>query len=142
MSGEEGTRNFLVKRAGCVISLFRAYQFGRLECEARVYVAPGRIDREADLSSQTFQPCANVRPFLGRKRFRCAFGRRLRMNLKWEPPQIGVELARCLFGPDRAEITKRSNNVGPDIDHAIHNCDHRNPIDACVRLPRIEGPSD
>jgi hypothetical protein len=47
------------------------------------------------------------------------------MNLKWKPTQISLEVSRGLFGPDRAEITKRSNDVGPDVDDAIHNCDHR-----------------
>lgn len=43
------------------------------------------------------------------------------MNLKWKPTKMSLELARRLFGPDRAEVTKRSNNVGPDVDDAIHN---------------------
>ena len=44
------------------------------------------------------------------------------MNLKWKPTQISLELSRRLFGPDRAEVAKRSNNVGPDVDEAIHKC--------------------
>jgi len=44
------------------------------------------------------------------------------MNLKWKPTQISLELSRRLFGPDRAEVAKRSNNVGPDVDDAIHKC--------------------
>lgn len=46
------------------------------------------------------------------------------MNLKWKPAQISLELSRRFFGPDRAEITKRSNNIGPDIDDATHKCNH------------------
>lgn len=47
------------------------------------------------------------------------------MNLKWKPTQISLKLSRRLFGPDRAEVTERSNNVGPDIDDAIHKRGHR-----------------
>jgi hypothetical protein len=42
------------------------------------------------------------------------------MNLKWKPTQISLELPRRLFGPDRAEVTKWSNHVGPDVDNATH----------------------
>lgn len=47
------------------------------------------------------------------------------MNFKWKPTQTSLELFRRRFGPDRAEITKRSDNVGPDVDDAIHKCAHR-----------------
>jgi hypothetical protein len=47
------------------------------------------------------------------------------MNLKWQPTQISVELSCGLFGPDRAEITKRSNDVEPDVNDATHKCGHR-----------------
>ena len=47
------------------------------------------------------------------------------MNLKWKPTKMSLELSRRLFGPDRAEVTERSNNVGPDIDDAIHKRRHR-----------------
>jgi hypothetical protein len=46
------------------------------------------------------------------------------MNLKWKPAQVSIELSRRLLGPDRAKITKRSNYVRPDVDEAIHSCDH------------------
>jgi hypothetical protein len=72
--------------------------------------------------AQTLKPRANLRPVLRRKWFLCPFGRRLRMNLKWKPTQISLELSRRLFGPDRAEVAKRSNNVGPNVDDAIHKC--------------------
>jgi hypothetical protein len=42
------------------------------------------------------------------------------MNLKWKPAQSRLELSRRLFGPGRAEVTKSSNNVGPNVDDAIH----------------------
>jgi hypothetical protein len=43
------------------------------------------------------------------------------MNLEGKPTQISLECLRRLFGPDRAEVTKRSDNVGPDVDDAIHD---------------------
>jgi hypothetical protein len=64
-------------------------------------------------------------PVLRWKRFGLPFRWRFRMNLKRKPTQISLEVSRGLFGPDRAEITKRSNNVRPDVDDAIQNCDHR-----------------
>jgi hypothetical protein len=42
------------------------------------------------------------------------------MNLKGNPTQVSFQLPRGLLGPDRAEVTKRSNNVGPDVDDATH----------------------
>ena len=42
------------------------------------------------------------------------------MNLKWKPTQISLELSRRLLGPDRAEVTKRSDNVRPDVDDTLH----------------------
>jgi hypothetical protein len=121
MFGEESARNILIKDADCAVTLFGAHQLGRLERETRVNVTFGRVDWKPDFLAQTLKPRANLRPFLGPKRFRCPFGRRLRMNFEWEPTQISLELSRRLFGPDRAEITKRSNNVRPDIDDTIHN---------------------
>jgi hypothetical protein len=35
--------------------------------------------------------------------------------------QVSLQFSRRLFGPDRAEIAERSNNVGPDIDYATHD---------------------
>jgi hypothetical protein len=42
------------------------------------------------------------------------------MDLKRKPTQVSLQFSRRLFGPDRAEIAKRSNNVGPDVDYATH----------------------
>src|ERR1041384_8010216 len=120
MFGEERARDILIKDADCVVAFSGAHQLGGLERETRVNVAFGRVDRKPDFLAQTLKPRANLRPGLRWKRFRCPFGRRLRVNLKWKPTQISLELSRRLFGPDRAEVTKRSNNVRPDIDDAIH----------------------
>jgi hypothetical protein len=42
------------------------------------------------------------------------------MNLERKPTEFRLQFARRSFGPDRAEITKRSNNVSPNVDDAIH----------------------
>jgi hypothetical protein len=41
------------------------------------------------------------------------------MDLKRKPTQVSLQFSRR-FGPDRGEIAKRSNNVGPDVDYATH----------------------
>jgi hypothetical protein len=120
MFGEESTRNVLVKNSHCVVAFFGAHQLGRLECETRVNVTFRRINCKSDFLAETLKPRANLRPVLRWKRFRCPLRRRLRMNLKWKPTQISLEPFRRLFGPDRAEVTKGSNNVGPDVDDATH----------------------
>jgi hypothetical protein len=79
-----------------------------------------------------------LRPFFRPKRFRCPLGRRLRMNLKWKPTQISLQLSRRLFGPDRAKITKRSNNIRPDVDDVIHKRGHRNTERSCREYVRRE----
>jgi len=124
MFGEESTRYILIKDAHRVVTFFGADQLGSLERQPRVNITFGRVDWKPDFLAQTFKPRANLWPVLRRKRFRCPVGRRLRMNLKWKPTQISLESLRRLFGPDRAEVTKRSNNIGPDVDDAIHKCDH------------------
>jgi hypothetical protein len=43
------------------------------------------------------------------------------MDLKRKPTQVSFQFSRRLFGPDRAEIAERSNNVGPDVDYATHD---------------------
>jgi hypothetical protein len=120
MFGEESTRNVLIKNSNGIVAFFGTHQLRRLERETRVNVAFRRIDWKPDFLAQPLKPRADLRPSLGRKRFRRPFRRRLRMNLKWKPTQISLEPFRRLFGPDRAEITKRSNNVGPDVDDATH----------------------
>jgi hypothetical protein len=125
MFGEESTRNVLIKDSDGVVTFFGAYQLGRLQRETRINVALWGIDWKPHFLAQTLKPGANLQPVLRRKRFRCTFWWRLRMNLKWKPTQISLELSRRLFGPDRAEVTERSNNVGPDIDDAIHKRGHR-----------------
>src|SRR5262245_40448849 len=110
MFGEESTRHVLIKHADCGVTLSRAHELGRLERETRVHITFGRIDRQPDFLAQTLKPRTNLWPVLQRKRFRGPFRRRLRMNLKWKPTQISFELSRCFFGPDRAEITKGSND--------------------------------
>jgi hypothetical protein len=52
------------------------------------------------------------------------------MDLKGKPTQISLQFSRRLFGPDRAEIAERSNNVGPNVDYAIHG-----PIVARTKQP-------
>ena len=83
--GEERARNVVIEGAGCVVALLGAHELGRLECETRVHVTFRRVDWKPDLSSQTLEPRANLRPGLRRKRLRCPFGRRLRMNLEGKP---------------------------------------------------------
>src|ERR1043166_10277802 len=109
MFGEERARDILIKDDDCVVAFSGAQQLGGLERETRVNVAFGRVDRKPDFLAQTLKPRANLRPGRRWKRFRCPFGRRLRVNLKWKPTQISPELSRRLFGPDRAEGTKKKN---------------------------------
>jgi hypothetical protein len=80
-----------------------------------------RIDGKPDFSCQMFEPRPNPWPVLRRKRLPRSLGRRIRMNLKGKPTQVGLQFSRRLFGPDRAEIAERSNNVGPDVDYATHD---------------------
>lgn len=123
MFGEESTRNLLIEGTDCFIALFNAHQLGRLKREARIDVALGWIDLKPDFLSQTLKPRANLRPLVRRKWFRCSFGRRLRVDFERKPTQISLELSRRFFGPDRAEVTKRSDYVRPDVDDTLHNRD-------------------
>src|SRR5579863_2912716 len=107
-----------MKSTGGIIAAERANQLRRLERQARIEVTRGRIDRETDHLCRPDQTFANSGPRLGWKRFGCAFRRRFGMKLERKPAQLCVELARRSFGPDRAEIAIRSNNVGPDVDDA------------------------
>ncbi len=107
-----------MKCAGGIIAAERANQLGRLERQARIVVARRRIDRETDHLRGADQALANCGPSFRRKGFGRAFRRRLRMQLEGKPAQLCVELSCSLFGPDRAEIAVRSNNVGPDVDDA------------------------
>jgi hypothetical protein len=42
------------------------------------------------------------------------------MDLERKHTQRRLEFSRCFVGPDRAEVAKRSNDVGPHVDDAIH----------------------
>jgi hypothetical protein len=42
------------------------------------------------------------------------------MDFEWKHTQRSLEFSRCFVGPDRAEIAKWSNDVGPHVDNAIH----------------------
>ena len=59
-----------------------------------------RVDWKSDFLSYTLEPLANLWPLLRRKRLRCTFGRRVRMNLERKPTQISLQFSRRLFGPN------------------------------------------
>jgi hypothetical protein len=98
--GEECARNVAMKASGSVVAFFEAHELGRLKRETRVDVTLGRVDWKPDFSSQTLEPRANPRPVLRRKRLRCPFGRRLRMDLKGKPTQISLQFSPSFFGPN------------------------------------------
>jgi hypothetical protein len=62
------------------------------------------------------------RPLRIAKRLRRTVRRGVGVQLERQPARRDAELLRCLFDPDRAEIAKRSNDVGPDQQNtrAVH----------------------
>jgi hypothetical protein len=50
--GEERARCVVIERGDCVVAALRAYEFGRLEGEARVDVPLRRVDWEPDLRGE------------------------------------------------------------------------------------------
>jgi hypothetical protein len=47
-------------------------------------------------------------------------GAAIRMDLERKHTQLSLEFSRRFVGPDRADVAKRSNDVGPQVDDAIH----------------------
>jgi hypothetical protein len=56
----------------------------------------------------------NRGPLLIAKGLRRPFQRRIGMQLERKPTRLYAKFQRRLLDPDRAEIAKRSNDVGPD----------------------------
>jgi hypothetical protein len=71
--------------SGCIVTHSDTHELGSFEGETRVHIPFGWVDWEPDFSSQSLKVCANLWPIFRRKRFRCTFGWRLRMNLEWKP---------------------------------------------------------
>ena len=89
-----------MERTSGVVAPLGAYELGCFECEARVDVTFGWVDRKPDLSGQPFEPRANLWPGLRRNRLGCPFGRRLWMKLEGKPTQVSLEFPPRLFGPN------------------------------------------
>jgi hypothetical protein len=102
-----------------VITRARTHELHRFEREARIGVTPRRVDRQPDAFCQTRQPRADRRPFGIRKRLVSALRRHLGMQFERQPAGADAQFFRRFLDPDRAEITKRSNDVRPDEQDTI-----------------------
>jgi len=98
------TRRSIVAAAG-------AYEFHGFEREARIRIAPGRVDRYPDLAGKSDEPLADCRPFGIGEGLIGALDRSFGMQFERQPAGAYAQLPRSLLDPDRAEITERSNDV-------------------------------
>jgi len=111
---EECARDRVMEGCRGFIAGASAHEFAGLQRETRVDVAARRLDRHADLMRERAQATLDRRPLRIAKGLRCALQRRIGVQLEREPSRRYAELLCCLFDPDRAEVAKRSNDVGPD----------------------------
>lgn len=98
--GEERTRNVVIEATRCIIAVLDTHELGRLERETRVHVSLRRVDWEPDVSGQTLEPRANLRPVLRTKWLRRPFGRCIGMKLEGKPTQISPQVSRRFFSPN------------------------------------------